>query len=104
MKRLTLCSSLLVTAIAIPTGIVLAQTPTTPTPTPTPATTTTTGSSIPYIPLIGASNGTTAAGGVGGTVAWFIDVASKRVVRCSETGTAGGGGNQAFTCTAQPIP
>lgn len=88
MKRL----SLLIAALALPSSLVFAQTP---------------GGTAQYIPLPGTSGAPGAGGGAASNAtAWFIDVATNRVILCSQSGTTGGGGpaNQNFTCTAQPIP
>jgi hypothetical protein len=98
MKALTLCAA----ALAIPAGIVLAQT----TPAPTPAPTTTTSGNPPYIALFSSGGGgTSGTSGAGAT--WFIDTANKLVVMCSQgaSGSTGGSGTgQSITCTAQAVP
>ncbi len=86
-------SSILIAALALPATLALAQ---------TPAPTTST-SSIPYIPLIGSTSSSTTSG-ASTSSAWFIDVAAKLVVFCSQSPTTTTGGTAGFTCTAQPVP
>jgi len=107
MKVLTF----IIPALALSSSLALAQTsPTTPT---TPATPTTPSTSTPqemFIPLFGSTSSSSSSSAAATTSTWFIDVANRQVVFCTQaapsTGTAATTttGQQAFTCTAQPIP